>query len=116
MSRAEKAKQYFLNGYACSQSVALAFSDLVDIDESTLKKLTLPLGGGLGRLRLTCGAVNGIGIIIGLLFGKDECDEDNKIYVYNIIQEVVGNFIKEKETTDCKKLLLLDQSWKLGKN
>ena len=105
MSRAEKAKQYFLNGYACSQSVALAFSDLVDIDESTLKKLTLPLGGGLGRLRLTCGAVNGIGIIIGLLFGKDECDEDNKIYVYNIIQEVVGNFIKEKETTDCKKLL-----------
>ena len=38
MTRAEKAKDLFYQGYACSQSVVLAFSDIVDIDEKTLKK------------------------------------------------------------------------------
>ena len=58
MSRAEKAKEYFLQGYACSQAVALAFSDLLGMDEETIVKITLPFGGGLGRLRLTCGAID----------------------------------------------------------
>lgn len=39
MSRAQKAKDLFMEGYACSQAVALAFLDLTDIDEVSLKKL-----------------------------------------------------------------------------
>ena len=68
MSRAIKAKEYFLQGYACSQAVALAFSDVIGLDEETLLKITLPFGGGLGRLRLTCGAVSGMAMVVGLLF------------------------------------------------
>ena len=33
MSRAIKAKEYFLQGYACSQAVALAFSDVIGLVE-----------------------------------------------------------------------------------
>ena len=33
MSRAERAKAYFLEGYACSQAVALAFADVCGMDE-----------------------------------------------------------------------------------
>ena len=105
MTRAEKARNYFLEGYACSQSVVMAFSDLVNVDIDTLKKLSLPLGGGLGRLRLTCGAVYGFSIICGLIFADSEKIEDNKVYVYSIVQELTNRFIKEKGTLNCKELL-----------
>ena len=34
-SRSERARQLFEQGYTCSQSVCLAFSDLVPLDEET---------------------------------------------------------------------------------
>ena len=36
MSRAQKAKDLFMEGYACSHAVALAFLDLTDIDEAPI--------------------------------------------------------------------------------
>ena len=78
MSRAEKAKEYFTKGYACSQAVALAFADAVEVDERTLAKITLPFGGGMGRLRLTCGAVSGMVAVIGLVFADAENSTENK--------------------------------------
>lgn len=105
MNRYEQAEQYFKEGYTCSQSVVLAFSDLVDIKKEELLKLSLPLGGGLGRLRLTCGAVSGIALIVGLLFSSNNFDEENKLYVYSIVQELVKRFEKEKGTINCKELL-----------
>ena len=77
MSRAESAKEYFMQGYACSQAVALAFSDLLGIDEETIAKLTLPFGGGLGRLRLTCGAVSGMALVIGAVFAEGQNSPEN---------------------------------------
>ena len=105
MSRAEKAKEYFEAGYACSQAVALAFSDLVNVSELDLAKLALPFGGGMGRLRLTCGAVSGMGIILGLLFAGEENTPENKKNVYAITQELCGKFKEENGSLICKELL-----------
>ena len=41
--REEIAKNLFLEGYACSQAIVLAFKDVVDIDEEALKKISLPI-------------------------------------------------------------------------
>ena len=60
MSRADIAKQNFLKGYTCAQAVLLAFSDITGADEETAMKISLPFGGGMGRMRLTCGAVSGM--------------------------------------------------------
>lgn len=106
MTRAEKAKELFMEGYACSQAVALAFVDLTDVSYTQMKKLSLPLGGGLSRLRQTCGAVNSIAIIIGLLFSKDENTQENKTDTYAIVQELVKKFEKEKGTLSCGQLLI----------
>ena len=54
-----KAQSYFDEGYACSQSVLLAFADQFDLDERTAKLISSTFGGGMGRLRQTCGAVTG---------------------------------------------------------
>ena len=105
MTRAEKARDYFESGYACSQAVALAFIDLTNVDESSMKKLTLPLGGGLGRLRLTCGAISGMAIAAGLIIGKDENTNENKLQVYEITRELVERFKSVHRTIICEELL-----------
>ena len=51
MTRAERARECFLNGHNCAQSVVMAFADDVDVAEETLLAASLPLGGGLGRLK-----------------------------------------------------------------
>lgn len=105
MSRAEQAKEYFNQGYACSQAVALAFSDLVNVDKDELIKMTLPFGGGLGRLRLTCGAVSGMSLIAGLLFSSAENTPENKKRVYEITRELCAKFEEKNGSLICHDLL-----------
>ncbi|MBQ7912272.1 MAG: C_GCAxxG_C_C family protein [Clostridia bacterium] len=105
MSRAEKAKELFKQGYACSQAVALAFVDLVGVSREDITKLTLPFGGGLGRLRLTCGAISGMAVVIGLLFAEDKATQENKKEVYAITQVLCEKFKAENGSLICADLL-----------
>ena len=105
MSRAERAKEKFLQGYACSQAVALAFCDIMGVDEDTVSKMMLPFGGGLGRLRLTCGAVSGMAAVIGMVFADAENSPQNKQKVYAIVQELCGRFQAETGSLICSELL-----------
>ena len=105
MSRAEKAKEYFAQGYACSQAVMLAFSDMVGLDEDTIKKIMLPFGGGVGRLRLTCGAISGIAGVVGMLFAEAENTPENKKKTYAITQALCEKFKDEFGSLLCGELL-----------
>ena len=105
MSRAEKAKGYFLEGYACSQAVALAFVDVCGVNDETLAKMTLPFGGGMGRLRMTCGAVSGMAMVIGLVFAEAENTPENKRNTYMIVQELCGKFKEQCGSLICAELL-----------
>lgn len=109
MDRKEYAKQLFYEGYACSQAIAMAFSDLLDVDQEQLKKLSLPFGGGIGRLRLTCGAFSGMIIAASLLFSNYEDVEENKIKTYEIVQELAKRFEEVHTTLSCEKILELAQ-------
>ncbi len=98
------AKQLFENGYNCSQAVVLAFKDLINVDEKELLKLSLPLGGGLGRLRLTCGAASGLAVVLGLLL-----DSSDKDYVYTTTRELLKKFEEANGSLICKELLEQDK-------
>ncbi len=104
-TRAEQAKKYFQDGYACSQAVAMAFSDLVNVDEGDLSKMMLPFGGGFGRLRLVCGAVSGMTAIIGMIFAESGISPENKMSVYEMERELCSRFIAENGSLICKELL-----------
>ena len=54
-ARARKARELFMSGYNCSQSVFLAYADLYGIDPKLASTIVAPLGGGMGRLREVCG-------------------------------------------------------------
>jgi len=105
MTRAEKAKDFFKQGYACSQSVALAFADLTTLTEEEILKATIGFGGGFGRLRLVCGAVCGMTMIAGLIFSKDENTPQNKVDSYAIVRELCEEFSKETGSLICQDLL-----------
>ena len=106
MSKGEIAKNYFLSGYNCAQSVVLAFKDEVDMDETVLLKIASSFGGGLGRLREVCGAVSGMAIILGLKYGyTDISNNDSKAEHYKRIQETVNLFKQKNGSFICKELI-----------
>ena len=111
MERAERAREYFKQGYACSQAVAMAFSDLTTISEADWAKLTLPFGGGLGRLRLTCGAVSGMSAVIGLLMGQEGTNPENKATMYEITRKLCAQFSEENGSLICADLLSGNNLW-----
>ncbi len=92
MSRAELAKANFLKGYACAQAVLLAFSDVTGLDEGTAMKISLPFGGGMGRLRLTCGTVSGAAAVLGMVLAGPGVDPANKRLGYGAVQEFSRRF------------------------
>ena len=104
-TRAEQAKKYFQDGFSCSQAVAMAFSDVVDIDKELLAKMLLPFGGGFGRLRLVCGAISGMTAIIGAIFASENGDTENKKLVYEIERELCARFQEENGSLICEDLL-----------
>ena len=105
MSRVERAKEKFLQGYACSQAVALAFCDVMGVEEEVVSKIMLPFGGGIGRLRMTCGAISGMAAVIGMVFSKAENDPENKKTTYAIVQELCAKFKAETGSLICSELL-----------
>ena len=66
-NHSEKAAELFVNGCNCSQAVFGAFAEDCGIDFETALRLSSSFGGGMGRLRETCGAVTGMFMVAGLL-------------------------------------------------
>lgn len=109
MTKGELAKKYFESGYNCSQSVLLAFCDELGFDKETALKLSLPFGGGMGRLREVCGTVSGMFMVLGLAKGNsDSSDRANKTDIYKDVQALAEKFKDENGSIICRELLGLD--------
>nr|WP_319266239.1 C-GCAxxG-C-C family protein [uncultured Draconibacterium sp.] len=101
------AQKYFDEGYACSQSVLLAFADHFQLDKTTAKRISATFGGGMGRLRETCGAVTGGFMVMGLAFGNEEPkDMDTKLNSYKKVRELNKLVQEIHGTTNCRQLLI----------
>ena len=104
--RREKAMALFEEGYNCAQSVFLAFADLHGLDEKTAAALSSSFGGGMGRLREVCGAVSGMFMTIGLLYGYDDPKAvTEKAELYARVQSLAADFEKENRSIVCRELL-----------
>ena len=72
MTKREKAQNLFLEGYNCAQSVAGAFAEEMGMAFDTVVKLSSSFGAGMGRMREVCGAVSGMFLVAGALYGYQE--------------------------------------------
>lgn len=101
-----KALSYFDEGYACSQSVVLAFSEQFDLDERSAKLISSTFGGGMGRLREKCGAVTGGFMVLGLAFGNENPnDMETKLASYKKVRELNRMVEDIHGTSNCAELL-----------
>ena len=106
MDRQHNAAKLFFEGYNCAQAVAMAFSDVIGLDEQFCAKAVSSFGGGMGRLREVCGAVSGMLFVAGILYGYDTKDDDEiKKEHYARVQELAGQFREEVGSIICREIL-----------
>lgn len=103
---AQKAMELFKQGYNCSQSVFLAFEDRYSLDHKTALMLSSSFGGGMGRLREVCGAVSGMFMVAGVLYGYDSPkDFEGKKTHYERIQLLAHEYELRNGSIICRELL-----------
>ena len=108
-SRVERAVDNFMQGYGCCQSVVAAFSDLYGLDELTAKRIAAGFGGGVGRMRMMCGAVSGIVMLVGLDCGQTEgSDREGKSACYKVVQELLARSKQDNGSLICAEILGLN--------
>lgn len=101
-----EALNFFDEGYACSQSVLLAFSEEFKLDENMAKLISSTFGGGMGRLREKCGAITGGFMVLGLKYGNlDPKNMDTKLAAYRKVRELNKKVEAVYETTVCAEIL-----------
>lgn len=104
--RVARAKELFHQGFNCSQSVVAACADLYGMDEQTALRIAASFGGGIGRMRQTCGAACGMFILAGLQNGSiTPHDDEGKKENYALVQELANQFKAEHGTLICAELL-----------
>jgi len=106
MNHAEYAAELFLNGYNCAQAVAVAFCDVTGMEPKATAKLASSFGGGMGRMREVCGAVSGMLMVAGVLYGYDAADnEEAKKGHYALVQNLASQFREQVGSIVCREIL-----------
>ena len=91
MTKGEQAKNIFMQGYNCAQSVVMTYCEELGMDMKSAARISCGLGGGIARTRETCGAVIGAVMAIGLKHSDGSPDDKKKVY------EIGRAFIDEFE-------------------
>ena len=105
-ARVDRAVDNFMQGYGCCQSVVAAFADLYGLDDSMAKRIGAGFGGGVGRMRMMCGAVSGIVVLVGLDCGQTEgSDREGKSACYKVVQELLAQSKAQNGSLICAEIL-----------
>ena len=109
--RIERATALFKEGYNCSQAVVAAYADLYGFTREQALKMAASFGGGIGRMRKTCGAACGLFMLAGLETGStDGKDNAAKEANYKLVQQLAEEFRLRNGSITCAELLGLEKS------
>lgn len=113
--RIEKAIQLFNSGCNCPQAVTVAFADLYGFTDEQAMRLSAGFGGGIGRMRETCGAACGMFILAGMDCGSiDASDRKAKSHNYAVVQQLAAKFKEQTGSLICAELLGLKKETPLS--
>ncbi len=106
-ARAQRATDLFKQGYNCSQAVFASCADIYGVtDESLALRLSASFGGGMGRMRMVCGAASGMFMLAGLQNGSSTPhDNEGKMANYAFVQQLAGEFKAQYGSLICAELL-----------
>lgn len=104
--RVDRAVELFKEGYNCSQAVCGAFGDMYGFTFEESLRAGASFGGGIGRMRQTCGAACGLFLVAGLKYGTiDPKDVEGKAKNYKVVQELAAKFKEINGSLICAELL-----------
>mgnify|MGYP002623814466 FL=1 len=106
-SRAQRAVDLFKQGFNCSQAVFASCADIYGIkDEKLALRLSASFGGGMGRMRLVCGAASGMFMLAGLHNGSaTPHDSEGKMANYALVQQLANEYKSRYGSLICAELL-----------
>ena len=105
VKREEMAAQYFLSGTNCAQAVLMAYADVLGLTEQQAAMVAVGHGGGVGRLRLHCGAFSAAVMLSGAIEGPDGAQKEHRPSTYARVQEIHRRFVEVNGTISCAELL-----------
>ena len=106
MDHSMQAAELFVGGYNCAQAIMVAFCDVTGLEPAVAARLASSFGGGMGRMREVCGAVSGMLMVAGYLYGYDAPDDDEaKKAHYQLVQDLAGKFREEIGSIICREIL-----------
>ena len=105
MNRADRAVEEFFSGYSCAQAVLMAFAEEYGLSRADAARVATAFGGGISHMRLTCGAVTGALMVLGLRFGGGP---ETKPGTYLRAQEFMQAFGREHGSLNCQELIGYD--------
>jgi C_GCAxxG_C_C family probable redox protein len=109
MDKTKYALSTFNNGFNCSQSVLAAFCNDFGLQDETALRVACGLGGGMGRMAKTCGAVTGAFMVIGLKYGQIQSDDKAaKEKTYGLVKTFADLFAQQHGSIECRELLACD--------
>lgn len=106
-TRAQRAQDLFKQGFNCAQAVFASCADIYGITgEQMALRLSASFGGGMGRMRLVCGAASGMFMLAGLQNGSTTPhDNEGKMANYAFVQDLSGQFKAKYGSLICAELL-----------
>ncbi len=110
MKNSQKAVSLFTDGYNCAQAVLGAFADDIGLPVSQALKIAAPFGGGFGRQREVCGAVSGMLMAFGYLYGYETPETgDIKMQHYEQTRALCDAFKEQNGSIICREILKTDE-------
>lgn len=111
MPEISKARSLFADGHTCSQAVLTAFASRYNLPEELALKMSCSFGGGMGRQGMTCGAITGAMMVLGLHAGRvDLADDVSRERNDALVQEFFARFKDKFKTFDCNELTGVEMS------
>ena len=106
LTKKEKAARCFANTFNCSQAVLTAFGQDYNLSEDQCLKIGTAFGGGMARRQMTCGAVTGALMALGLEFGRSAGDPaSTTLETYDKTREFFEEFKQRNGSLNCRELL-----------
>lgn len=115
MNYSGRAVACFNEGFSCSQAILSTFGEELNLDKNTAMKIADGFGGGMGRMALTCGAVTGAFMVIGVKYGRISADDrEAKQKTTQLVRKFTKKFKEKNKTIVCKELMECDISTEEG--
>ena len=110
----QSAKSYATGGFLCSESILLAISDWLGIQNELIPKMATGFGAGIGGFGSVCGAISGGIMALGLKFGRNEITkQETKPYWFAL--DLLKRFEKEFGCITCQELTGCDITTETGR-